>query len=254
MQSYFIHTDADMYYELFNAPCVPKTWTIADDLGQIEYIFSDKTGTLTRNVMDFRKCSINGVMYGEFQAGEPTTPAKVIDRRQSKESMVEHMKQFYKNPYLSDTVTFVDEQFAKDLYDTASDQSKVIKEFFTHLAVCHTVLSEYPDDNDDYSIVYKAQSPDEAALVSTAKDVGFAFIDRVSDEVTVNIMDKLVKFEVLDIIEFTSTRKRMSVIVKTAIGTGIDTKLMMNSGVTPSKRSMIEKQMNPQVGFCLYQD
>ena len=54
-----------MYYVPLNAACVPKTWNISDDLGQIEYIFSDKTGTLTQNVMEFQKCSIHGVTYGE---------------------------------------------------------------------------------------------------------------------------------------------------------------------------------------------
>lgn len=49
-----------MYYAPLDYPCVPKTWNISDDLGQIEYIFSDKTGTLTQNVMEFKKCSING--------------------------------------------------------------------------------------------------------------------------------------------------------------------------------------------------
>lgn len=54
-----------MYYKPFDTTCVPKTWNISDDLGQIEYIFSDKTGTLTQNVMEFQKCSINGIAYGE---------------------------------------------------------------------------------------------------------------------------------------------------------------------------------------------
>ena len=54
-----------MYYRPYDTPCVPKTWNISDDLGQIEYVFSDKTGTLTQNVMEFQKCSIHGVAYGE---------------------------------------------------------------------------------------------------------------------------------------------------------------------------------------------
>lgn len=62
IQAFFIYQDADMYYAPLDYPCVPKTWNISDDLGQIEYIFSDKTGTLTQNVMEFKKCSINGGM------------------------------------------------------------------------------------------------------------------------------------------------------------------------------------------------
>ena len=48
-----------------DTPCVPKSWGISDDLGQIEYVFSDKTGTLTQNVMEFKKCSIRGIAFGE---------------------------------------------------------------------------------------------------------------------------------------------------------------------------------------------
>lgn len=55
----------EMYYKPYNTPRVPKMWNISDDLGQIEYVFSDKTGTLTQNVMEFQKCSINGIAYGE---------------------------------------------------------------------------------------------------------------------------------------------------------------------------------------------
>src|SRR5579859_4563108 len=64
-QVLFIYSDVEMYYEKLDYPCVPKSWNISDDLGQIEYIFSDKTGTLTQNVMEFKKCTINGIAYGE---------------------------------------------------------------------------------------------------------------------------------------------------------------------------------------------
>ena len=57
--------DLDMYYEKTDTPALVRTMTLNEELGQISHIFSDKTGTLTCNVMDFRKASINGVSYGE---------------------------------------------------------------------------------------------------------------------------------------------------------------------------------------------
>lgn len=57
--------DSDFSLLQLDHPCLPKTWNISDDLGQIEYIFSDKTGTLTQNVMEFQKCAVGGVAYGE---------------------------------------------------------------------------------------------------------------------------------------------------------------------------------------------
>ncbi|KAF4949465.1 hypothetical protein F66182_18516, partial [Fusarium sp. NRRL 66182] len=52
VQALFIFYDLDMVYQRLNMACVPRTWNISDDVGQIEYIFSDKTGTLTQNAME----------------------------------------------------------------------------------------------------------------------------------------------------------------------------------------------------------
>ncbi|KAF9335673.1 hypothetical protein BG006_010927 [Podila minutissima] len=61
--AYFIFQDLELYYKERNVPCMPRSWNLSDDLGQIEYIFSDKTGTLTANQMEFKKCTIQGQVF-----------------------------------------------------------------------------------------------------------------------------------------------------------------------------------------------
>jgi phospholipid-transporting ATPase len=64
-QASFINSDLDMYYAPTDTPALCRTSSLVEELGQIEYIFSDKTGTLTCNVMEFRECSVFGTMYAQ---------------------------------------------------------------------------------------------------------------------------------------------------------------------------------------------
>lgn len=86
--------------------------------------------------------------------------------------------------------------------------------FFTVLSLCHTVLTTV--DSETGTLQYKAQSPDEEALVEAAAAVGYVFRGRDRDVLHLQtpFSDELERYQLVNILDFTSARKRMSVIVK----------------------------------------
>ena len=228
LQAYFIYSDLGMYHDQIDQPCVPKSWNISDDVGQIEYIFSDKTGTLTQNVMEFKKATINGQPYGEAyteaQAGmDKQRGVDVVSEgariraeiAEAKARTLGGLRKMHDNPYLhDDELTFVAPDFVDDLAgQNGSEQQQANERFMLALALCHTVVAE-KHDGDPPRMVFKAQSPDEAALVATARDMGFTVVGMANDGINVNVIGEDRHYPVLNIIEFNSTRKRMSAIVK----------------------------------------
>ncbi|XP_014610321.1 PREDICTED: phospholipid-transporting ATPase ID isoform X4 [Polistes canadensis] len=198
VQSFLINWDEEMYYAPTNTHAKARTTTLNEELGQIEYIFSDKTGTLTQNIMTFNKCSVAGKCYGD-SVNEVT--GEIID--------------------LSETMPPLDFSFNKDyepefkFYDPAlleavKQGNQDVHSFFRLLALCHTVMPEEKHGK----LEYQAQSPDEAALVSAARNFGFVFKERSPNSITIEVMGKREIYELLCILDFNNVRKRMSVILR----------------------------------------
>lgn len=233
IQAVFIHSDLYMYYERLGIYCVPKSWNISDDVGQVEYIFSDKTGTLTQNVMEFKKCTVNGLAYGEAyteaqigmrrREGADADAEAAVARQQiaaDAQQMLGLLRGIHDNPYLhDDQLTFVAPKFVADLGGKSGDRQKhCTEDFMLALALCHTVITEHTP-GDPPQIEFKAQSPDETALVSTARDCGFTVLGRAGDDLLLNVMGEERTYTVLNTLEFNSSRKRMSAIIRMPDGT-----------------------------------
>uniref|UniRef100_A0A669E7L7 Phospholipid-transporting ATPase n=1 Tax=Oreochromis niloticus TaxID=8128 RepID=A0A669E7L7_ORENI len=188
-QALFINWDVEMYYAETDTPAMARTSNLNEELGQVKYLFSDKTGTLTCNIMHFKKCTIAGITYG---------------------SVIASVNEF--SPlFLSDQ--FDDPTLIQNI-EKDHPTSPQICEFLTMMAVCHTVVPEREDDQ----IIYQASSPDEGALVKGAKGLGFVFTARTPHSVIIEAMGEEKSYELLNVLEFSSNRKRMSVVVRTPNG------------------------------------
>ncbi|KAM7269267.1 hypothetical protein ACFE04_024764 [Oxalis oulophora] len=207
----FINKDLHMYHAETNTPALARTSNLNEELGQVEYIFSDKTGTLTRNLMEYFKCTIGGEVYGtgvtEIERGIAERNGMTI-QESSKSANVIREKGF----------NFDDARIMRGAWRNESNPD-ACKEFFRCLAICHTVLPEGEESPE--KIRYQAASPDEAALVAAAKNFGFFFFRRTPTMIYVreSHVEKMgqmddVGYEILNVLEFNSTRKRQSVVCR----------------------------------------
>lgn len=258
-QMLMIMGDRGMYDEASNTHMVCNTNTILENLGQVGYVLSDKTGTLTENVMRFRGLSVAGTAWyhrsaadaaeAEKHAGirksvalsrnsfEPRKSGVDVEGRASAvvvretelplPSPVERgASEIFSRPSLArrpldQPVTDEAKLTTEDLlkYVRAhpdAEFSKKAMKFIMGIAICHTAL---PETQNDGTLDFQASSPDELALVRAAQDMGFMVVNRSTQTITLTVSETAEQateqvYEILDVIEFTSKRKRMSIIVR----------------------------------------
>ncbi|KAI1094652.1 phospholipid-translocating P-type ATPase [Rostrohypoxylon terebratum] len=183
-----INDDLDIYYDKTDTPANCRTSSLVEELGMVGYVFSDKTGTLTCNMMEFKQCTISGIQYAD------EVPE---DRRATVQDGVEVGIHDFK-------------RLRENL--KSHESAEAMHHFLALLSTCHTVIPER--DEKSGNIKYQAASPDEGALVQGASMLGYKFVARKPRSVIIEVGEKEYEYELLAVCEFNSTRKRMSTIYR----------------------------------------
>ncbi|XP_022742411.1 phospholipid-transporting ATPase 1-like isoform X2 [Durio zibethinus] len=202
-QAYFMIGDTQMYDESSQSRFQCRALNINEDLGQIKYVFSDKTGTLTENKMEFQCASIWGKDYSGGKAMSQDQEDGYFVQVDGK--VLRPKMKVKTDPELL--------QFARS--GKEMKECGHIHDFFLALAACNTIVPLILDTPDPTVklIDYQGESPDEQALVYAAAAYGFMLIERTSGHIVIGIQGERQRFSVLGLHEFDSDRKRMSVIL-----------------------------------------
>ncbi|KAM4106762.1 hypothetical protein ACB094_04G089800 [Castanea mollissima] len=221
IQCTFINQDLHMYYEEADKPAKTRTSNLNEELGQVDTILSDKTGTLTCNSMEFIKCSMAGTAYGRGV----TVVERALSRREELPSAIEVTNGGGQVEYSTKAAikgfNFFDERITHGNW-VNEPHADVIQKFLLLLAICHTAVPEV--DEETGRISYEAESPDEAAFVIAARELGFEFYERTQTSILIHELDLISgrkvqrSYKLLNILEFSNSRKRMSVIVRNMEG------------------------------------
>ncbi|XP_063363276.1 phospholipid-transporting ATPase IF [Cydia amplana] len=217
----FIGWDEELRCEETGKPAIANTSDLNEELGQVEILFSDKTGTLTKNIMVFKACSIKGMIYEErdkllYDTGRFEEP---VDTRQA------DIRFFFKILALCHSVQISNEDMKRlsarlsmtgDLQLMNMFRRKKPKKAVPNGngVVDTSTWNAMMSVNNVGHIDYQASSPDEKALVEAADRLGVTFLGEDGNNLIVKMGDETEMYERLQIIEFTSERKRMSVVLR----------------------------------------
>ncbi|KAI1214505.1 phospholipid-translocating P-type ATPase [Annulohypoxylon truncatum] len=184
---------------------VVRTSTIPEDLGRIEYLLSDKTGTLTQNEMEMKKIHVGTVSYAN----------------EAMDEVVGYIRHGFVGTLNDQALITPSSSYSTTAGVTATRTRREIgsrvRDVVLALALCHNVTPTVEEEDGQMTTSYQASSPDEIAIVRWTESVGLRLAYRDRKRMALESTDTgkiVVQVQILDIFPFTSDGKRMGIIVR----------------------------------------
>ncbi|CCU76640.1 phospholipid-translocating P-type ATPase [Blumeria hordei DH14] len=197
--SWFIQRDSDI------KGAVVRTSTIPEELGRIEYLLSDKTGTLTQNEMEMKKIHIGTVSYAN----------------EAMEEIASYVKQGFSKPSNQPSLLITpSSKFTVSTSTSTRTRREIgsrVRDVVLALAICHSVIPTAEEKDGVAVMSYQASSPDEIAIVQWTQAAGLQLTHRDRRSMTLQSIETgrpVVRVKILEVFPFTSSSKRMGIIVK----------------------------------------
>ena len=225
-QGYFMEKDKYSFSHLRKKFLRVNSVSLNEECGMVNYIFTDKTGTLTSNKMVFKFCVIGETCY-QYIRDEDDSNSEKEKKFRSEENIIPYKNyEMYDNfrgeknnlnftNFSPQDAIIIAGGGTPPMQLKINSTKELIEQFWLALSLCHTCSIQYDEhDNLEYACV----SPDSIELVKAAKSQGW----ELTESGTLSIKriklgnndENVIDFERLELIEFSSDRKRETVIVK----------------------------------------
>ena len=200
---------------------IARNSTIPEELGRISYVFSDKTGTLTKNEMVFKKIAMETEQFSEDNFNDlkaiiegecRDNDAPLLDLINIEQKLIEGSlsNEIIGEGSMNEGLGLEKKRSKK----FRRQRNKIIRDTITSMVLCNNVTPVI-DEEDPTQVSYQASSPDEVALVKFAETLNMRLIGRTDKEIKIkDPTDQIEEFEVLANFPFSSDTKRMGIILK----------------------------------------